>query len=317
MLVTPDGKAHRVRSSAGLAWYPDDSDNITDLLKLSDYAMYEAKHNRKGTMFEFDQESYKENAYLLENREAINRLLDEGLIRFAFQPIVDLATGEIYAYEALMRPLLDNFQSPLEILSVAASQSKLNQLERLVIFTAFDYVRDHLDEIGQRRIFINSIPSQKLPPEDIQQMHQRYPEEVFRRVMIEITEDVDYSPQLLDDKVQSVRGMGLPIAIDDFGSGYSNEMRILALEPDVVKIDMGIIRGIHADPNKQQLVANIVGFCKPKGISMVAEGVEDAEDLMEVTRQGIDYVQGYYTARPNFELKELAPDVVEFIKAMH
>lgn len=303
-LLTPDGGSQRIRCSSGVSWYPDDADNVTDLLKLADYAMYEAKHKEKGSLFEFSMESYHKNAFLLENREAINRLLDEKLIRFAFQPIVDLHSGEIYAYEALMRPLLDNFRSPLEILQVAAAQSKLSHLERLIIFSAFQMVEENQDKIHGAMVFINSIPSQVMCEEDLlllQRMHSR----VFDRVVIEITEAENDSPHQLTRKVNYIRDNHMQLAIDDFGSGYSNEVRILAIQPDIVKLDMELIQGIHKNKDKQTLVKNIISFCHAKRIRLIAEGVEDAEDLEEIIRLDVDYVQGYYTARPAFEFAPL------------
>ncbi len=298
-LLTPDGTSQRIRCSSGVAWYPSDADNVTDLLKLADYAMYEAKHQEKGSIFEFSVESYHKNAYLLENREAINRLLDEKLIRFAFQPIVDLHTGQIFAYEALMRPLLENFRSPLEVLKVAAAQSKLGHLERLIIFSAFQAVEDNLENLGDATVFINSIPSQILCEEDLMQL-RRLHSKTFPRVVIEITEAENDSPQQLSRKVNYIKENGMRLAIDDFGSGYSNEVRILAIQPDIVKLDMEMIQGIHKDKDKQLLVRNIISFCQPKGIRLIAEGVEDVQDLTEIIRMNVDYVQGYYTARPSF-----------------
>lgn len=306
-LATPDGSKQRIRFSSGIAWYPQDSNNITDLLKLSDYAMYEAKHNEKGAVYEFSRESYQENAYLLENREAINRLLDEGLIRFAFQPIVDLRTGDIYAYEALMRPMLEDFKSPMEILSVAEAQSKLGQLERLVMFTAFQAISEHVQELDSTKIFINSIPSYLTSDEDTLLLRHQYGH-LFKHVVVEIIEAENKNPQTLKDKVAFVQSAGMKLALDDFGSGYSNEIRILTIQPDIVKIDMEMIQGIDHNTDKQKLVANIVSFCHSKGIPLVAEGVETREELTEIIRMNVDYVQGYYTGRPNFEFLPIDPE---------
>lgn len=311
-LKTTDGHWHRIRSSSGVAWYPEDSDNITNLLKLADFAMYEAKHTQKGRLLEFNGESYKQNSYLLENREAINRLLDEGLIRFAFQPILDLRTGTIYAYEALMRPLLDNFKSPMEIISVAEAQSKLGQLERLVMFVALQTVVENLERLGNARIFINSIPSQVLNDDDMTLLRRSFGS-VVDNVVIEITEEENNSPQKLKYKVDRVRELGVKLAIDDFGSGYSNELRILSISPDIVKIDMGMIQGICDDNDKQRLVKNIVSFCHSKNISVVAEGVEDLGDLEEIIRLDLDFVQGYYTGKPQFEFARISRDMTEQI----
>lgn len=311
-LIMPDGESNKIRSSSGIAWYPDDSDNITDLLKLSDFAMYEAKHSRKGSLFEFSHESYTKNAYLLENREAINRLLDEKLIRFAFQPIVDLRTGEVFAYEALMRPLLENFKSPFEILSVAAAQSKLGQLERLVMLSAFQHMDENKQLPGDTRIFINSIPSQILSDEDHLLLERKYAH-LFERVVVEITEAESDSPQRMESKLAFIRNNGMRIAIDDFGSGYSNEVRILSMSPDIVKVDIALISGIDQDADKQKLVENLLSFCHSKGIMLVAEGVERAEELQTVIRLGMDYVQGYYIAKPHFDFLPIPASMQEEI----
>ncbi|MGV8906102.1 MAG: EAL domain-containing protein [Acetobacterium sp.] len=305
-LNTPDGTSNRIRFSSGVAWYPQDADNVTDLLKLSDFAMYEAKHKEKGRLFEFNRDYYEQMSYLLENREAINRLLDEQLIRFAFQPIVDLKTGEIIAYEALMRPLLDNFKNPMEILTVAAAQSKLAQLERMVILMAFQIIEEYSQSIGDCKIFVNSIPSQILNEEDCLMLQHRY-RQIFKNIVIEVTEEENKNANNLNEKVNFFRKNGMQIAVDDFGSGYSNELRILSLLPDIIKIDMELVQGIHSNVDKQNLVANLVEFCHKKGIKVVAEGIEEAADLAMVVQMGVDYAQGFYIGRPIFEFAKIDP----------
>lgn len=298
-LNTSDGTCNRIRFSSGVAWYPQDANNVTDLLKLSDFAMYEAKNKEKGRLFEFNREYYQQMSYLLENREAINRLLDEQLICFAFQPIVDLKTGEIIGYEALMRSLLDNFKNPMEILAVAAAQSKLAQLERLIILMAFQTIEENLHEIGDRKIFVNSISSQRLNDEDHLMVESRY-RHIFKSIVIEVTEDESKNPNILSEKVNHIRENGMQIAVDDFGTGYSNEVRILSLLPDIIKIDMEMIQGIHSNGDKRNLVANLVEFCHNKGVKVVAEGIEESVDMATVVEIGVDYVQGFYIGLPIF-----------------
>lgn len=315
MIETPDGSSQKVRSSSGIAFYPSDSDDGADLMKLADFAMYEAKHNCKGSTFEFNKQSYQDKYYLFENREAINRLLDEELIRFAFQPIVDLGTGKIYAYEALMRPCLDNFKTPLEILNVAGAQSKLCQVEQLVLFTAFDTISKHQEELQQTKIFINSIPNQTLSEEDSWFLVTQYAD-LFKNVVIEIIESEDDYPEYLASKLAFIRRHGMGLALDDFGNGFSNEMRILSLKPDLIKIDMELVSNIDSDLAKQQLVANLVSFCKPKGILLVAEGVERSEELAQIARLGVDLAQGFYIGLPNFEFLPLSSEIEEEIVAL-
>lgn len=312
-LTTPDGRDNQIRFSAGVAWYPQDASSVLELLKLSDFAMYEAKHKEKGRLFEFNRAYYQQMSYLLENREAINRLLDEQLIRFAFQPIVDLKTAQISGYEALMRPLLATFKNPTEVLAVAAAQSKLAQLERMIIMMAFQTIDEHAHELGECKIFINSIPSQTMTHEDHLVVETRYGHH-FERVVIEVTEEESRNTESLIKKVDFIKKNGIQIALDDFGSGYSNEIRILSLRPDIIKIDMEMIQGIHVNGDKQNLVVNLVEFCHSKGILVVAEGIETSADLITVIQLGVDYAQGFYLGRPAFEFSTINPEVQKEIR---
>lgn len=314
-LKTPDGISHRIRSSTGAAWYPENSTNVTDLLKLADFAMYEAKHKEKGTLFEFNQASYESNAYLLENREAIHRLIDERLIHFHFQPIISLKTGQIYAYEALMRPSLDTFKTPMEILSVAAAQSQLGQLERLVFATAFETIQEQAESLNGHRVFINSIPSHFMSQDEFKVLERKYGH-LFSQVVIEVTERESESLEQMSDRLSFVRNSGIKLALDDFGNGYSSEVRILTVKPDIVKIDMMLIQGIHSNRDKEQLVANLISFCHSKGVLLVAEGVETKEDLVKLIELDMDFVQGYYTGKPNIELLPINPCIQEEIQAI-
>jgi diguanylate cyclase (GGDEF)-like protein len=304
--ITPDGVSNCICFSAGVAWYPQDADNVTDLLKLSDFAMYEAKNKGKGSVFEFNRDYYQQMSYLLENREVFNRLLDEQLIRFVFQPIVNLKTGEIIAYETLMRPLLDNFKNPMEILKVATAQSKLAQLERLIILMVFQIIEEHDQEIGDCKIFINSIPGQILNKEDQLMIQRRY-RQISKSVVIEVTEEENKNEDNLSEKVNFFRNNEMQIAVDKFGSCYSNEMKICSLLPDIIKIDIKMIQGIHSNSDKQNSVAGSVEFCHKNGIKVVAEGIEDSRDLATVIKMGVDYAQGFYIGRPTFEFSRNDP----------
>lgn len=316
-LRTPDGTSHRIRFSSGIAWYPEDSDDVGDLLKLADFAMYEAKHKEKGVLYEFNKKSYESKSYLLENREAIHRLIDERLIHFNFQPIVDLRTGSIYAYEALMRSSSDAFKNPLEILSVAAAQSQLAQLERLVYSVVLETLDRHADELNGLHIFINSIPSHLISPEEIMTLEETYGY-LFPQLVIEVTERESGSlEEQLSDKFSFLRDYGMKLALDDFGSGYSNESRILTIRPNIVKIDMMLIQGIHEDPDKQQLIANLVSFCHARNILLIAEGVEEEDDLAKLIELNVDLVQGFYVAKPSPGFDPIPTAIRDQIQELH
>ncbi len=307
-IVTPDGVINKVRFSSGIAFYPNDAQNFDDLYKFSDFALYSAKNNEKGFITKFNITEYKNNFHILENTLAINQLLDSELVKFAYQPIVDLKTGEIYAYEALMRSTMENFKSPTEIIDVATIQSKLQQLEKLVVFSVYEDFRKNEDVLGNCKIFLNSLPSQVLDLESAFELVKRY-EKYLGRIVIEITEQASLNIENLERKLQFARDYNLQIAIDDFGSGFSNERRILGLNPDIVKIDMSLIQGIHNDNDKKTIVCNLVDFCHGKNIRVVAEGVETSLDLEYISKIGIDYVQGYYVGKPSFEILSISEEV--------
>lgn len=303
-IETPSGTKNKIRFSGGVAWYPKDATNVSDLLKLADFTMLEAKQKEKGSIYEFNKEYYENMSFLLENREDINKLIDEKQIRFAFQPIVDLNTGEIFAFEALMRPMMPNFNGPYEVLSVAAAQSKLPQLDRVVALTALESVESNEDIISGRHIFINSIPTETIDVSLFKELKDKY-SKYFDQVVIEIIERDSRDEEGLVEKVNYLKDMGFKIAIDDFGSGYSNDIRILKLLPDIVKIDMELVQGISKDKDKQSIVTNLVAFCHQKNIKLVAEGIELKEDFEYIMDIGVDYAQGFYLARPNFDFIEI------------
>ncbi len=315
-----NGRKNKIRFTGGVAWYPEDAQDVKELLKIADFTMLEAKHREKGSIYEFNKDRYENMSYLLENVEAINRLIDEQLLRFAFQPIVDMKTGEIYAYEALMRPLIKEFNGPLEVISVAAAQSKLPQLERVLMTIIFETIHEHIDEIGDKFIFINSIPNEAL--EDNQSMLVKNIKaqygQYFNKVVVEILERDSRDENGLVNEVNYLKDNGLQIAIDDFGSGYSNEVRIIKLSPSIVKIDMELIQGISKNTDKQTIVKGLIDFCHQKEIRIVAEGVECKEDLNYLMDIDVDYIQGYYLATPDFEFVDLSEEqkkeIVDYIK---
>lgn len=314
-LITPDGSQHKISYSSGVAWYPEDSTDIADLLKLSDYAMYEAKHSEKGSLFEFNENSYLKNAEMRKSREEITKLIDEGRFHFDFQPVVDLREGVIYGYEALIRSELGYFKTPEDILSTARTQSRLGQLESAIIMKALFLVRKNIDIIGARKIFINSGSGQRLSDRELDTIRQIY-KDILHQIILEITEAENDDPQKMSSKLRTIHELGIGIALDDFGEGYSNEMRIVAMQPNIVKIDIPLIHDIHADVKKQEIVQGLVSFCHARGIRVSAEGVENEADLTAVMKMGMDLGQGVLLGKPQQGFEDLSVQVREMLSEL-
>ena len=106
-------------------------------------------------------------------------------------------------------------------------------------------------------------------------------------------------------------------ALDDYGSGYSNEGSLLELSPRFIKLDLTIIRGIDTDPDKQQIVQNIVAYAHPRSMQIIAEGVETAEELKKVLELGVDGLQGYFLAKPANIPTRITPAARQIIENSH
>ncbi len=303
-LEVGDYEEIKIRASVGMCWYPDDAETYDDLYKYSDFAMYQAKHSNKGTIVEFDKRLYERDNIVILGKEEFNRLIEQKLVEFAFQPIVCSKTAEIFGYEALMRSKSESINSVEKVMKLARVQFKLPQIEELTFEGVFEALEENEEFIKDKRIFINSIASVVLPDdknEIIQEKLAKYGD----MIVVEITESEEINNDALKIKKQYRHQFGSQIAIDDFGSGYSTETTLLKINPDFLKIDMDIIRNIHSDKNKYQLVGNIIEYSKVRGIKTIAEGVETEEELYAVMELGADYIQGFYLARPSLDIGDL------------
>lgn len=232
--------------------------------------------------------------------EAVERILDGNLLNYHFQPIVNTANGEIFAYEALMRSADDPKITPFHILKYAELGDRLNEVEKATFLNVLNIIEQDKAQLKGRLVFINSIPNVVLDSADADQVF-----ELLRRnsdtAVVELTEMAEADGaqlQILKDRYQSIN---VRIAVDDYGTGYSNVQNLLRYTPNVVKIDRSLLSGINTDRKKRHLVRDIIDFCHDNGIFALAEGVETSEELKAVMLLGADLIQGYYTGRPSPE----------------
>lgn len=229
----------------------------------------------------------------------VQEIMDKNRFRYAFQPIIDAKNGEIYAYEALMRTEQSVSVSPAVILKYAGLDNRLYDIEKATFFNVFQRIKD--EELKDRKIFLNSIPGYQLRDEDYDELRKHYGE-LFPHVVVEITEQTEMTDGDMDILLRRGEADGFGVAIDDYGTGYSNTASLLRFLPNCVKIDRLLITDIQENPKKQHFVNNIVEFAHENGILALAEGVETAAELKAVIQMGVDLIQGFYTARPDYEL---------------
>ena len=317
VVVLPSGSDLHISISGGVAWYPEDGRDVETLKKYADFAMYQVKHSTKGQMKDFDIGVYNQEAYIARTRREFHQLISEERMYYYFQPIFSAQTGRVHAYEALMRSDLPTLRSPATIMKLAREQGALYEIERLTFRKAlegFDNLRSKNLVDRQALIFINSIASVCLRREDSEYMDQRW-HELRRQMVIEITEEEEMNRQALEIKRHAPGFSGM-FALDDYGSGYSNEGSLLELAPRFIKVDISIIRGIDSDPDKQQILRNVVRYAQPRSMQIIAEGVETAAEMRTVIDLGADLLQGYFLARPAAVPDPIAPEAAEIIRAI-
>lgn len=218
---------------------------------------------------------------------------------FAFQPIVDVLNQSVYAYEALVRgPEGEGAMSVL---------SNVNETNRY----SFDQVCRVKAVKLASRLGMKTMLSINFMPNAVYQAEycirttlaaaKTYNFDTSK-LIFELTENEQLtSVDHLVSIIEAYQEMGFKTAIDDFGAGYSRYNIMMASPPDLLKLDMGLVRNIHNEPNKQAVVSGIITMMKQLGGRIVAEGVETKEEYFWLRSQGITLYQGFLFAKPGFE----------------
>ena len=315
--LLPSGNALHISLSGGIAWYPDDGQDWETLKKYADFAMYQVKHSEKGRVEEFDIGVYNREAYAERTRREFRQLLSNAQVFYCFQPIFSARSGRVVAYEALMRSDLPTLRSPATIMKLAREQGALYEIERITFTKAletFDSLCRAGSVSGDAMLFVNSIANTCLSHEDGKYINSHW-HELCHRMVVEITEEEEIDYEALERK-RNAPGFSGMFALDDYGSGYSNENTLLQLAPRFVKVDITIIRGIDTSPDKQQILRNVVAYAHPRSMKIVAEGVETAAELRTVIELGADLLQGYFLARPAIAPGDIAPEAAGIIQEL-
>ena len=315
--LLPSGNALHISLSGGIAWYPDDGQDWETLKKYADFAMYQVKHADKGRVEEFDIGVYNREAYAERTRREFRQLLSNAQVFYCFQPIFSARSGKVVAYEALMRSDLPTLRSPATIMKLAREQGALYEIERITFTKALETF-DSLCRAGsvseEAMLFVNSIANTCLSHEDGKYINNHW-HELCHRMVVEITEEEAIDYEALEKK-RNAPGFSGMFALDDYGSGYSNENTLLQLAPRFIKVDIAIIRGIDTSPDKQQILQNVVAYAHPRSMKIVAEGVETAAELRTVIELGADLLQGYFLARPAIVPGDIAPEAAAIIQEL-
>jgi EAL domain-containing protein (putative c-di-GMP-specific phosphodiesterase class I) len=231
------------------------------------------------------------------DRAGIEGSFERGLssLWIAYQPIVNAKEAQIWGYEALMRTREPTISSPDEFIDIAKRLGRENELGRAVRQAVVSFLAD-IPRSMSVSINLHSIDLQDddLYSKDsaLAQVAQRIVFEISDRIFLDQIEN-------LRERVQELKDMGFRIALDDLGVGHAGLTNLILLEPELVKIDMALIRNLDRDANKQQLVQALMQACQSLGMHAIAEGVETSAERDTLIQMGCDFHQGYLFGVPS------------------
>jgi len=227
----------------------------------------------------------------------------EGLpfeFKMAFQPIVAVNEQRVWGYEALVRG--PNGESAQSVLS-QLTEDQLYRFDQAARVMAIETAGQLFDD-PQARLSINFMPNAVYEPQAcIQQSLAAARRANFppANLMFEFTENERMTdPAHVEHIVRTYKSLGFLTALDDFGAGYAGLSLLARLQPDLIKIDMELLRDIHLSRPKQAIVAGIASMARELDIKLLAEGVESEAELTVLRAAGIDLFQGYYFSKPGF-----------------
>ncbi|WP_088329156.1 EAL domain-containing protein [Lacimicrobium sp. SS2-24] len=231
-------------------------------------------------------------------------------IAMAYQPIVDVENESIFAHEALVRG--PNEEGAWQILSRVTDENRYS-FDQTCRTTAIRIA----SELGcKERLSINFLPNAVYEPEACLQFTLRaakkyaFPRE---KIIFEVTEHERVDSEKIVEIFRTYQTKGFLTAIDDFGEGFAGLNLLAQFQPDILKLDMLLIRNIHKETAKQAILKGIVLTAQLLGITVLAEGVETREEFEYLKAQGIRYMQGYFLARPQFMQLAKIEDILKNI----
>lgn len=290
-------------ASIGVSSFPDDGRDAAGLIRAADIAMYAAK-NRGRNCYEFYQTRMRTEADArLRLSARLRKAIEAGGLRLHYQPQVDMRTGELLGLEALVRwhdEDLGEIQ-PVDFVAVAETAGLVSHLGEWVLGEACrQAVAWERMGAGPRRISVNVSPLQ-LQRAGVVETFERILRDTGidpARVELEVTETaLMRQPETAVRRLSELRRVGISVAIDDFGMGYSSLGQLRALPVDRIKIDRAFVEGIGSD-DSGAIATAIVTLAKTLGLAVIAEGVETAAQREFLLALGCVDAQGYLYSRP-------------------
>lgn len=311
-IVLSSGNIVHISLSIGVNLLAHKDSSLNEALKKADNALYLAKHNGRDCVKFFDEEEAAKG-YL--PFQKITELIKNNNIILHYQPIYNIKTGKIEKYEALAR-LQDKekIYYPFQFLYSIFKTNIYREFTKSIVAKAFATIKKE-----QIPISVNFNKSDFFDDElfnNIKELVIRH-KELAQYIIFELleNEEMKIDDEKIIKRICYLRELGCKIAMDDFGSGYSNIGYFLTLEPDIIKIDGSIIKQLQYNERARKVLKSIAVFAKYMQIETIAEYVEDKETLELLHAYGIKYAQGYLIGKPSASLAQSSLQIFKCINS--
>ena len=295
-----------VTVSIGIATYPDDGNTVENIVKYADLAMYKSKETGRNCHHFFNAIMLDD---VLKKRELIDDLrssIVNNEFELYYQPIIDLSTNKIRKAEALIRwhHPVRGMVPPLEFISVAEEVGLIVEIGEWVARTAAQDLAD-LQKLGADEHFQISVNVSPIQFKDGGQWMSHWFEYVaglglsHDAIIVEITENLLMeSEESVRSQLTKLKKQGVPIAIDDFGVGYSSLSYLQKMDVDILKIDKSFVDDLETESNSRDLCQIMIMLAQHLSIQVIAEGIENEEQRMILANLGCQFGQGYLFSKP-------------------
>lgn len=291
-----------VGCSVGIAYYPQHGQTYSELVKHADLAMYRAKSDGGGRFVTFTQDMSEQLQHRVMLEGALRDALRRNELQLVYQPILDAVNNIVVGVEVLLRwHGLDKPLSPMEFVPILEELGLGNELAHWVL-------RNACKELLAMPFWHNSSIwfSINISPQVLNRNHIGWIEDIINacgmpreRLMVEVTEDhLRFNPENAINALTAIRSLGIRIAMDDFGAGYSSLGRLRDFPIDLIKIDRSFVNGLPHQPTDLAIIVTIITLARELGLELLAEGVETDQQLQQLVEKGCTTIQGYVYAKP-------------------